>query len=470
MRERLLEEWKAQAAEFLPVANGEPIWRFSRRPTQADPLQGFKLHVSATVLTANPIFSLCAPYLRSQNILFKSVASLEQLKDLNAGLHYGFSQIGKFITVYLPTTEAALRTAAELDALTSSFAGPRVPFDLPYREGGVVYYRYGAFSDNGFESGDGAGAPTIRDPHGNRLPDTREPGMAVPAWVDNPFPKSPRTRDDTPEGIFIYEVLSRRGKGGVYRAVDLRSSSARRCILKEGHSLGELTWDGRDGRFMTMREGSILRSLRACSIPVPDLLAAFDAGESYYLLLEPIAGGPLVDKCNDQRKRLPLRAALNCARRIAELLAEIHAAGWVWRDCKLSNIILTPGGDVRPVDFEGAARVDEPTALPFGTSPYSPPEVRRAIDDSESRCPDGNLPEDLHALGLCIYHLLASHLPWLDEPLGLGRGNLKNSPLGRIRRRLPREIVELVCSLVDPDPKRRPPASEAASVLSKHID
>src|SRR6202040_1292586 len=123
---RLETEWQELADEFLPVQTEDAAnWRYSRPMRPDDPTQGWKLHISATILNAVAVLKVCAPYLRSQDILFKACTTIDTLSKLNSGMLFGFSQIGKFITVYPQTAALALRVAADLDKLTASFRGPR---------------------------------------------------------------------------------------------------------------------------------------------------------------------------------------------------------------------------------------------------------------------------------------------------------------------------------------------------------
>jgi hypothetical protein len=93
-------EWQALCERYLPIRQDESTWRFSRPIEHSDPPQGWKLHVSATVLSACAVLDAVAPLLRARTMLFKAPSSLAELKKLNCGLFYSYSQIGKFITVY----------------------------------------------------------------------------------------------------------------------------------------------------------------------------------------------------------------------------------------------------------------------------------------------------------------------------------------------------------------------------------
>ena len=104
-------KWQELCASYLPITPENSIWRYSRASNHDDPDQGWKLHISATILTANRLFEAIAPLLQSHGCLFKAPSSLQELDKINAGLYYGYSQVGKFTTVYPHSAEAAVLLA-----------------------------------------------------------------------------------------------------------------------------------------------------------------------------------------------------------------------------------------------------------------------------------------------------------------------------------------------------------------------
>jgi hypothetical protein len=259
--------WAELCAAFLPSAPADSVWRYSREEEAGDPEQGWKLHVSATVLSAGRVLAAVAPLLRRRGVLFKAPVSLDELDKLNSGLYYGYSQVGKFVTVYPRTDQEAVLLARGLHRLTRGLPGPPVPFDLQYRPGSRVYYRYGAFKTIELTHADGRRTFAVRDPEGALVPDLRD-SAAPPAWAADPFaPKRPaRARPGPPtplQSTFrAFRALSQRGKGGVYQALDLSARPPQLCILKEGRKEGEIDWAGRDGFWRVRLEGRVLARWR----------------------------------------------------------------------------------------------------------------------------------------------------------------------------------------------------------------
>jgi len=428
------------------------MWKFSRVPDQNDPEQGWKLHVSATILSATEVFAAVSPYLHSKGVMFKAPVSLYELQKLNSGSLYGYSQIGKFITVYPRNSDEAVSLARELHRLTHELPAPVVPFDHHYQPNGCVYYRYGAFKVIQIENSDEKRSYWMRDTEGNLIPDNRE-STDVPAWISNPFETSENgTREvhraeSTPlETTFkAYEAVAQRGRGGVYKAIDLSSISARNCILKEGRKYGEVDWDGRDGAWRVLHEGRVLEALNRAGLSVPCLYSSFRIEENSYIVIELVDGISLNDSLRRRRRRLSIRQVLRYAIEISSLVAQIHQAGWVWRDCKPGNIMITRDGTLKAIDFEGACPIDQPDRAPWGTRRFVPPEWAKAFT-RQSRS-----PRDLYALGAIIYLMLTGAPP--EES--------SNKP----KRKIPKDLQRVVDSLLSHTPQDRPQAVTVARRL-----
>ena len=231
--------WLART-KHLPLSDGD--WSYSRPVSEDDPEQGWKLHVSATILSAAEIFAQAEPILRRNNALFKVPCRLELLRSLNSGLA-DFSQSGKFLTVYPRSTDEAVKLARELHRATRGLAGPRIPFDAQYRKGSLVHYRYGAFRRP-------AGGPSgfIRATGGRRYRDKRAPGRAVPHWLEDPFQKPPAQKSEI--GWADQPPTSRhQGESSARERGRLRGSRSFRSARAPGDSQRRATaWRNKLGR------------------------------------------------------------------------------------------------------------------------------------------------------------------------------------------------------------------------------
>jgi Lipopolysaccharide kinase (Kdo/WaaP) family len=391
--------WLART-KHLPRSDGN--WSYSRPARADDPEQGWKLHISATILSAAEVFARAEPILRRKDALFKVPCRLELLRSLNSGLA-DFSQIGKFLTIYPRSNGEALELARELHRATHGLPGPRIPFDAQYRQKSLVYYRYGAFrrlveDTPGF----------IRAPGGKRYRDKRAPGQAVPRWLEDPFQKS-RQNHSKWRGLITHQLLAfkakaQRGKGGVYEAMDLSVLPVRRVVIKEGRRHGETNWDGRDGHALIKHEARVLRELRKAGLPVPEIFQEFTKNGNRYLVLEQITGRPLLAVKRIQPANPSCRRAERILEQLGPMLSRMHAAGWTWRDCKPSHIFVWRG-TVRFIDFEGACRIDQTGLLPWGSPDYTPPPNRGHFSRRAGTF------EDDYALGVIAFQFLSGKFP-----------------------------------------------------------
>ncbi|MEY2528450.1 MAG: hypothetical protein QOJ05_540 [Verrucomicrobiota bacterium] len=396
------QRWRA-LIRHLPLSDGN--WAYSRRGRRDDPTQGWKLHVAATILSAEEVFVRSEPILRAKDALFKVPCRLELLRSLNSGLG-DFSQIGKFLTVYPQSTDEALKLARELHRATRGLPGPRIPFDARYRRGSLVYYRYGAFRS---PSEDMAGF--IRGPKGKRYRDKRASGRAVPRWMQDPFkktsPKNSNWRGLISRELLVFRAKAQRGKGGVYEALDLSVLPVRGVIIKEGRRHGETNWDGRDGYALVQHEATVLRRLRKAGLPVPEIFREFTKNKNRYLVLEKLEGRPLLAAKQTQASKPSWRRAGRILGQLEPFLSKMQAAGWIWRDCKPCHNFVHRR-TVRFIDFEGARPIDQTGLLPWSSPDYIPPPARGKLSRRSGTF------EDDYALGVIVFQFGAGQFPPLE--------------------------------------------------------
>lgn len=451
--QRLEQRWQKLCKRYLPLTTQDSIWRYHRISHQ-ELTQGWKLHISATVLNACQVLERVAPFLIAHSVHFKAPRSLNELIRINSGLFYGYSQIGKIITVYPRTPEDAVSLARELHKMTRRMVAPSVPFDLRYSAASNVYYRFGGFRHLEIEDAEGQRTLAIEDIEGNLVPDERLSEKAKPDWVSDPFegqrPRSKSRKAPHPlaKSFRAFRALVQRGKGGVYQAVDLRTHPPRLCLLKEGRKNGELTWDGRDGVWRVRNEERVLSMLLASGVDAPRIYSSFESEGNYYLVTEFIKGESLQNLLFKLQRRMSLSRVLRYGIQFADIFRQIHAAGWVWRDCKPVNILVTPEGRLRPLDFEGACPVNQPDPMFWGTPGFTPPDWR---DFNPQTC----LQDDLYALGSMLYLLLTGRVPEVIEPL----------PIEKLRQNVPSNVRELVMRLLSRSPALRPSAETVGREL-----
>jgi len=157
--------------------------------------------------------------------------------------------------------------------------------------------------------------------------------------------------------LWSYRIESRIGAGGmgvVYKAVDSRLD---RPVAIKVLPASALASPDRQKRF-------VQEAKTASSLNHPNIVTIYDINTQevegqpvQYIAMEFVPGETL-DKLIG-RKGLRLREALKYAIQIADALATAHAAGIVHRDLKPGNIMVTPQGLVKILDF-GLAKLTGP--------------------------------------------------------------------------------------------------------------
>jgi Protein kinase domain len=450
--EGLESGWRELRQRYLPFISDDPAWRFNREFQTDDPEQGWKIHLSATILAASTMLQKVAPFLQNCGVLFKGPSTLTELSKINSGIYYGYSQVGKAITVYPRSDQEAVFIAQRLHELTLDLPAPAIPFDRQYLPGSNVYYRYGAFKHLEIETQEGGKTSAIRTPQGDLVPDSRESWEKSALWISDPFlrAQSPQKSAQLSHEIETHEsplnttyrvfrALSQRGKGGVYQAIDLSVRPPRFCILKEGRQHGETSLDGRDGHWGVKNEGHVLSHPELTAIGAPLVYSAFEVDSNYYLAMEFIEGETLQSALVRRQRRLTLAQAISYGTNIAEIISRLHASGLAWRDCKPSNLIVTRDGSLRPVDFEGSCPITQPDPPPWKTPDFSPPRSHTEYDGYSN-----GVDDDLYAIGAGLYFMLTGQAP-------------KPVPISaiKLRRNLPGEITDLLAELLSPGPHQR---------------
>ncbi|MET9313248.1 Stk1 family PASTA domain-containing Ser/Thr kinase [Kribbella sp. NPDC003505] len=175
----------------------------------------------------------------------------------------------------------------------------------------------------------------------------------------------------------------------------------------------------------------------AASLNHPTIVSVYDTGEEPdpngsgvtipYIVMELVTGKTLRDLIREGRKIMPERA-LEITSGVLEALDYSHRAGIVHRDIKPGNVMLTPQGQVKVMDFGIARAVADTsstmtqTAAVIGTAQYlSPEQARGETVDARS---------DLYSTGCLLYELLTGRPPFVGEsPVSVAYQHVREQPL-----------------------------------------
>jgi serine/threonine-protein kinase len=201
----------------------------------------------------------------------------------------------------------------------------------------------------------------------------------------------------------ITEKIGAGGQGTVYKAVDTRLGRA--VVIKVLPP--ELTAKTANLKRFE-REAQL-----ASQLDHPNICTIYDIGhfeDMHYIAMQYIEGKTvrhLVDG-----KPLEMKSALSIAIQVCDGLAYAHSRGIIHRDIKAGNVIVTPHGQAKILDF-GLAKLieEEPTphgvdrsdltevGVPYGTATYAAPEQARG-EKVDHRA-------DIFSTGVLLYEMLA---------------------------------------------------------------
>src|SRR5215470_6352397 len=207
----------------------------------------------------------------------------------------------------------------------------------------------------------------------------------------------------------ILEKIGAGGQGTVYRATDTKLGRA--VVIKV------LPPE------LTVKEANLKRFERearlASSLDHPNICTIFDLNEIdgiNFIAMQFVDGKNVRELVNG--RPLDLRSALSITIQTADALAAAHARGIIHRDIKAGNVMVTPAGQVKVLDFGLAKLLDEEQArtsgihhteitevgVPYGTATYAAPEQARA-DRVDSRA-------DIFSTGVLLYEMLTGTWPF----------------------------------------------------------
>lgn len=100
----------------------------------------------------------------------------------------------------------------------------------------------------------------------------------------------------------------------------------------------------------------------------------FRDNNTIYIVMEYIEGVNLRDYLNQNGGRLQVAMAKRMMRPVIESLMQVHNAGMIHRDISPDNIMVTPEGKMKLIDFGTAKESDDTDILALGKKGYAPPE------------------------------------------------------------------------------------------------
>jgi serine/threonine-protein kinase len=200
----------------------------------------------------------------------------------------------------------------------------------------------------------------------------------------------------------------------------------------------------------------------SASLNHPAIVAVYDTGEDRtasgatpYIVMEYVEGDTLRDVLRREGHLDPERA-MSLTADICGALDFSHRNGIVHRDVKPGNVMITPQGAVKVMDFGIARAVSDSaatmtsTAAVIGTAQYLSPEQARG-EGVDAR-------SDVYSLGCLLYELCTGAPPFTgDSPVSVAYQHVREDPRlpSSINPRVPPELDAILLKAMSKNPANR---------------
>jgi eukaryotic-like serine/threonine-protein kinase len=193
----------------------------------------------------------------------------------------------------------------------------------------------------------------------------------------------------------------------------------------------------------------------AAGLGHPNIVAVFDTGSddgTHYIVTELVEGETLAERIRRDGP-LPADEAVAIGVDVARALAAAHERGVIHRDVKPGNVMLTPEGAVKVVDFGIAHAAGSDTltgtGVVLGSTAYLSPE-QASGDRVDAR-------SDVYAFGCVLFEMLTGQAPFrADTPVAtLYRHVNEDPPTPSSIRSVPPALEAIVMRCLAKDPRKR---------------
>ncbi|HUS15580.1 MAG TPA: PASTA domain-containing protein [Chloroflexia bacterium] len=246
-----------------------------------------------------------------------------------------------------------------------------------------------------------------------------------------------------------YELQSVLGGGGmalVYRALDrVLNRNVAVKVLREQYASDP-----------TFQQRFTREAQAAGALSHPNIVSVYDVGKDGdlpYIVMEYVPGLTLRDLI-DREGVLAVDQAVEIAAGILAGLEYAHRNGLIHRDIKPGNVLITPQGTVKVVDFgiaKGATDLSLTAAgTALGTAAYFSPE--------QARGEPSRVQSDLYSVGATLYEMLTGRPPFeSDTDMGMAYKHITEPPVppSRLNPAIPPQLEAIILRALAKTPAGR---------------
>lgn len=208
----------------------------------------------------------------------------------------------------------------------------------------------------------------------------------------------------------------------------------------------------------------------AANLDHPNIVTVFDVGrdgDRHYIVMEYVDGQDLKTRVR-QRGRLDVGEAVDIATQVARGVGHAHQAGFIHRDIKPQNVLITREGSAKVVDF-GIARALSQSGLTDSDTVWGSP-IYFAPEQAAGEKPTP--ASDVYSIGVVMYEMLTGSPPFqADNPTALAMKHLREEPppLAVQNPQVPPRLEWIVRKILSKEPAARyRTAEQLAHVLEDY--
>src|SRR5437016_2115257 len=254
-----------------------------------------------------------------------------------------------------------------------------------------------------------------------------------------------------------YEIRSKIGEGGMGEVYLAQDTKLNRKVAVKFLPIESIANEQANKR--------LLREARAAAtLDHPNICAVHEIAEKNectFIVMQYVEGQTIDVRLKG--KPLDLSESLSIATQVADALAEAHAHGIIHRDIKPQNIMITPRGQAKVMDFGLAKVVDSAVeseaetmsvltvpGVILGTIPYmSPEQVKGEQVDART---------DIFSFGVVLYEAISGQQPFAGASAAATASAIlthEPAPLAHFAPDIPAEVQRIVRKCLEKNRERR---------------